>query len=145
MKKRVVLILVAVMMGIGAMGQKNKYEVRNGVGIIPEGTNVIEKGAVKGREDLTSIEIPSSITRIEEEAFKGCSGLKNIHIPASVAIIDEETFTYCGGLEKITVSPDNKFYDSREDCNAIIAKVVDILIVGCKNTSMARWGRRPNV
>jgi hypothetical protein len=34
----------------------------------------------------------------------------------------------------ITISKDNKVYDSREDCNAIIHTESNTLISGCKNT-----------
>ena len=44
------------------------YEVKNGEGIIPEGTTVIERGAFKDCEDLKSLIIPEGVTSIRDGA-----------------------------------------------------------------------------
>lgn len=44
---------------------------------------------------LTSIKIPSSVTRIGKKAFYGCSGLSTINIPNSVTSIGSEAFREC--------------------------------------------------
>ena len=49
-----------------------KYEVKDGVGIIPEGTTMIEKSAFENRSDLKSIVIPNSVTVIGQDAFRVC-------------------------------------------------------------------------
>ena len=49
-----------------------KYEIKDGVGIIPEGITVIENNAFEGEKDLKSIVIPASVTRIGNIAFKDC-------------------------------------------------------------------------
>ena len=46
-----------------------KYEVVNGVGIIPEGVTEIDNEAFYDCESLTSVEIPSSVTEIGYDAF----------------------------------------------------------------------------
>ncbi|MCM1367821.1 MAG: leucine-rich repeat domain-containing protein [Roseburia sp.] len=48
--------------------------------------------------NLTSIEIPNSVTRIECHAFNGCSSLTNIEIPSSVTSIGERAFHGCSSL-----------------------------------------------
>ena len=48
--------------------------------------------------------------------------------------IGESAFDGCSNLTSIIVSKDNKVYDSREDCNAIIHTKSNTLISGCKNT-----------
>ena len=50
-----------------------KYEIKDGVGIIPEGTTKIEWGAFYGCENLHSVLIPDSVTEIVNNAFYGCS------------------------------------------------------------------------
>ena len=48
-----------------------KYKIKDGVGIIPEGTTVIEIEAFRYCTGLTSIVIPDSVTKIGEDAFRG--------------------------------------------------------------------------
>ena len=90
--------------------------------------------AFEGCSDITSINIPASVTSIGFEAFFGCSSLKSISIPYSVTSIGDNAFCACSGLTSITVDEKNTKYDNRNNCNAIIEKESNTLIVGCKNT-----------
>lgn len=83
---------------------------------------------------LTSIEIPDSVKDICGHAFWGCTGLTSIFIPASVFDIQLYAFEGCSGLTSIKVAEDNTEYDSRNDCNAIIATNKNKLICGCMST-----------
>jgi hypothetical protein len=60
--------------------------------------------------------------------------LKTIYIGKHVEHIDVEVFAMAYKLEKITVCPENDVFDSREDCNAIIEKETDRLLLGCMGT-----------
>ena len=60
--------------------------------------------------------------------------LKTIYIGKHVEHIDVEVFVMAYKLEKITVCPENDVFDSREDCNAIIEKETDRLLLGCMGT-----------
>ena len=62
--------------------------------------------AFYGREDLTSMLIPSSVTTIGDEAFAGCVGIREITIPNSVISIGEKAFNNCDNLTSITI-PDS--------------------------------------
>lgn len=81
---------------------------------------------------ITSITFPNSVESIGTAAFMGC-GLTSVTIPCNVNWIDH-SFTYCSSLNTIKVDPGNSFFDSRNDCNAIIQSENDMLILGCKNT-----------
>ena len=93
--------------------------------------SVIEK---LPKAQLISFLISNNELEIGEEAFKGCFSLRNISIPPTVTKIRDVGFTHCPRLINITVSKDNKVYDSREGCNAIIHTESNMLIRGCKNT-----------
>ena len=60
--------------------------------------------------------------------------MTDIFIPASVNKIEKDAFSGCSDLEFISVSGDNKAYDSRDNCNAIIETASNKLIIGCKGT-----------
>ena len=78
--------------------------------------------------------IPDSVTEIQECAFCSKNDLTNVTIPKSVTKIGEGAFYACPDLESIIVDPYNLFYDSRDNCNAIIETATNTLIDGCKNT-----------
>ena len=101
---------------------------------IPESVTSIGSSAFNYCSGLTSITIPSSMTNIGSYAFDNCSGLTSITIPSSVTSIGDAAFSYCESISSITVSSNNTVYDSRGNCNAIIKKSNNELIVGCKNT-----------
>lgn len=109
-----------------------KYEIVNGVGIIPDGETTIMKEAFKGCKELTSVVIPSSVTDIGFYAFQYCSNLESITIPKSVVSIPSNAFAGCHNLKHIVVEDGNPNYDSRDNCNAIIRG--DTLMRGCVNT-----------
>ncbi|MBR5727187.1 MAG: leucine-rich repeat domain-containing protein, partial [Muribaculaceae bacterium] len=46
------------------------------------------------------------------------------------------TFSSCDNLSSIIVQAENQIYDSRDDCNAIIETSSNMLIQGCKNTTI---------
>ena len=60
--------------------------------------NAIGIFAFSGCSGLTSVTIPSSVTRIGSSAFRGCSGLTSVTIPSSVTSIEEYAFSGCSGL-----------------------------------------------
>ena len=81
---------------------------------------------------LASITIPSSVTTIDTWALDYCY-LTSLTIPASVISIGVQEVDY-DTLTSITVDSANKYYDSRNNCNAIIRKEDGTLVLGCKNT-----------
>lgn len=74
---------------------------------IPSSVTRIGDGAFSGCSSLTSINIPSSVTEIGDWAFKGCTSLTNIDIPSSVTKIGKDTFFNCKGLKSIYVFSEN--------------------------------------
>ena len=78
--------------------------------------------------------IPDSVMIINDFAFYGCNQLKDIIIPKNVIGIGDIAFYGCSGLNSIMVSEENKNYDSRNGCNAIIETSTNTLILGSNNT-----------
>lgn len=89
------------------------FEIKDGVAIIPEGTRAINY-----------------------EEFKDCTELKSVTIPQSVSIIGFCAFNGCSGLTRIVVEDGNPFFDSRDDCNAVIESDTNILYSGCQTTTI---------
>ena len=129
--------------------------------IVEEGVSSIGDNAFSGSSEIKSISLPNSITTIGYGAFIRCRNLKCVEIPDGVTYIGNGAFYWCSGLEKIiigknvnklgdgeeafkgcvslksiTVDNENKVYDSRENCNAIIETSKHRLILGCKNTKI---------
>ena len=102
--------------------------------IIGNGITSIGSFAFYDCTGLASIVIPDSITSIGANAFNSCTTLTSITIPNNVTRIGYHAFYGCAGLTTIIVENGNSFYDSRNNCNAIIETATNILIVGCKNT-----------
>ena len=103
---------------------------------IPNSVTSIGESAFENCSGLISVIIPNSVTNIGGYAFSGCSGLTSVTIPNSVTSIGEEAFYGCSSLTSITVEKGNTYYDSRDNCNAIIATKSNTLIRGCKNTDI---------
>ncbi len=123
--------------GTGAMAQGTPWsnymsEIKSL--IITNGVTSIGDGTFEHCDGLISIEIPNSVTSIGSSAFWGCSSLTSVTIPNSVTSIGASVFNWCDNLTSIIVGNGNLVYDSRNNCNAIIEKVSNTLITGCKNT-----------
>ena len=105
---------------------------------------------------LESFTIPKGVTYLGEYIFWNCPLITEMVIHDDVTYIGTTTFSKCTNLTKITigkslkslgsapklcdnlttiiVDPENPYYDSRNNCNAIISKETDILQWGCKTT-----------
>lgn len=103
---------------------------------LPNSLTHIDVNAFAGCSKLANVTIPNSVTQIGAFAFSGCSSFTSLTIPASVTNIESSITNYCVALKKITVDPNNKTYDSRGDCNAIIETATNTLISGCVATSI---------
>ena len=86
-----------------------------------------------GCGNLTSVSFPNTLVSIGFAAFESCGGLTSIVIPSSVALIEERAFSECHFVQ-ITVESENAYYDSRNNCNAIIETSTNKLMYGCGNT-----------
>lgn len=95
------------------------------------GLKEIRDGAFSGK-GITSIIIPENVTRIGKQAFN-YTKLDSLYIPDNVRFIGSEVIRNAP-VQSLKVSEKNKWYDSRNDCNAIMETATNTLVVGCKNT-----------
>ena len=120
-----------------------EFEVKDGVGIIPEGTTKIESNLFEKKDKLTSVTIPDSVTEIGERAFAGCTGLTSITIPDSVTEIGVDSFAGCENLKKVTIPysvttiKDGAFWCCKSLTEIVIPKSVNkighSIVAGCDN------------
>ena len=103
---------------------------------LPNSIKSIGDNAFSMCEKLPSITIPNSVITIKSAAFTQCRKLATITIPSSVTEIPYSIFSYCTNLTEIIVDSDNKVYDSRNGCNAIMETATDKLVSGCINTTI---------
>ena len=97
---------------------------------IPNSVTNIEEGTFYNCSSLKSVTISNGVIGIRQNAFLGCKALSSITIPKSVTNIETNAFSDCS-LQYIDVENGNNVYDSRNNCNAIIRKSDNTLILGC--------------
>lgn len=105
-----------------------KYEDKGCNALFDKGQGIILAGCQN-----TNLAHPE-ITGIFSRAFEQIP-FKNLVIPSNIRIIRENPFVGCP-LESIVVDEANPYFDSRDDCNAIIRKEDNVLQTGCKNTAI---------
>ena len=117
-----------------AFNEDNKEDGVSGLTsvTIPNSVIRIEFYAFGRCRFLTSVTIPNA--DIEGEVFVSCESLTSVTIGAGVSSIGGEAFAGCSSLTSITVDVANPYFDSRDNCNAIIETSTNTLIHGCKNT-----------
>ncbi len=100
----------------------------------PNSIKNIGESTFSGCRKLTLADgLPEYLENIGVYAFTYCYNLGDIYIPETVTNIDYRAFRESNPLS-LTVDPDNTIYDSRNNCNAIIQKSDDGLLVGCSKT-----------
>ena len=66
--------------------------------------------------------------------FTNCLSLISVYIGSDVTFIQPGAFGGCLNLTSIIVDPNNKYYDSRNNCNAINETKTNTLISGCSTS-----------
>lgn len=81
---------------------------------------------------ITEAVIGDCVVAIDSNAFIDCYLLKSINIPSGITAIWDDAFNGCYNVSSITVDESNTRFDSRNNCNAIIRKYDNTLVVGCR-------------
>ena len=78
---------------------------------------------------IKSIVIPNSVESIRDYCFYSCDSLTNVTIGKNLNYIGSSSFQFCPKL-KVSVSSENPYYDSRDNCNCLIETATNKLIAG---------------
>ena len=120
--------------GIESIGNKAFYSCGNLTSVsLPESILKIGEASFSGCEKLDTIAIPSKVVSIGTNAFLS-SKIKEVVIPATTTSIGKSAFLYCHSLTSIKVESGNLYYDSRNNCNAIIEAASNKLLEACSAT-----------
>ena len=120
---------------------------------IPNGIKKIGYRAFYHCTLTNGLNLPEGIEEIADEAFAGCTGYSELVLPASLKKIGKDVFSEIKvdmtsisavmamrgqntkpTFTSIKVNPANKYFDSREDCNALIRTKDNTLLLACENS-----------
>ena len=87
---------------------------------------------------LTSIKIPSSVTRIGKKAFYGCSGLSTINIPKNVTSIGSEAFSECKDQTAIIEEGETDI-TLQSGCFASVKKLIANRNISIQEDAVPHW------
>ena len=99
--------------------------------VLPASVRIIGESAF-ANANITNITLNDSVQYLGFGCLQS-NPLISLFIPASVYYFNPGNWGMSGALASIVVDPDNPYFDSRENCNAIINSNNE-LILGCKNT-----------
>lgn len=93
-------------------------EIRLSGEISEDTINMISEALKKNSSKKLAVDLSQTtgLTTIDYTAFKDCSNLTSVNIPGSVTFIDWEAFSGCTSLAELTVSESNVTYKSYENC-----------------------------
>ena len=75
----------------------------NGEVIIPEGVQIIKKGAFQGNDKIKRVIMPDSIIGIEPRAFADCPNLEETNLSSNLQILAMNAFRNCTQLKSVTI------------------------------------------
>lgn len=105
---------------------------------IPNNVTSIGASAFYGNWTKDEILVPNQIDSIAGSAFRGNNNVKSILIGKGLRKIGSYAFAQLSQVKEITVAAGNTYFDSRNNCNAIIEKATNTLVVGCSGTTIPK-------
>ena len=75
----------------------------NGEVTIPEGVEVIKKGAFQGNNKIKRVIMPDSVVGIEPRAFADCPNLQEVRLNDNLQVLGMNSFRNCTQLRAITI------------------------------------------
>ncbi len=105
---------------------------------LAEGTETVGRYAFYKAKNITSLELPSTLTEIKQGAFTGCAKLNGLHLPEHLTILEEDSFWGCKALQEISI-PDSVTAVGTyafSSCDALTA-----VHIGNISTGSIEWGK----
>jgi len=115
-----------------------KHSFNKGCGTI-EYTNAIDHlddEFLQCQMDLIEICLPKSVKKIGKYVLSSCAQLQRFVVGKNVCSIGIGALAYNSSLVELTVEEENKVFDSRGGCNAIIETSSNTMIRATKNTKI---------
>ena len=97
-----------------------------------------------GSSNLATAHVPEGITNINSNAFRRCYSITELTIPSTVTAIGQSIYNLQNvesadmptSTITISVSQSNAYYDSRDNCNAIIETATNKIVLGTRNSTI---------
>ena len=82
---------------------------------------VIDEGAFAGQTQMTSVELPESVTEIRDGAFRGCVNLQSVKMTPRVKSISNNAFNGCSSLQRVENLSDKSYvcHTAFESCGKL--------------------------
>ena len=106
------------------------YEIKNGEGIIPEGTKVVRTDVFRGRTDLTTVVLPASVKQIAAGGFLGCTNLEKVTLPKGTVRLE-----FTDSRRTFTITEDYPFETLSLDTITVNGLITNIL----RNDDINPW------
>lgn len=108
---------------------------------IPPTVSRICNGAFHYHEFLQSVVIPNSVRTIENSAFYGCANLEKIIIPNGVETIEKNAFVGCLSLESITIPDTLKSIGENafSGCGSLNCVIISNIVSWCNIDFRSDW------
>lgn len=148
MKKRrhiLLFLLLCLPLAFSDRGSRNADAALKASGdwmysVLQDGTVEIQGYTGKVRElripETIDGKIVTTVSNVNGIDLYEGSAVESLEIPSGITRISKDAFWLCGNLKTISVSPDNKKYDSRKNCNAVIETATNTLVLGCDGTKI---------
>lgn len=104
--------------------------------ILPDCVRSLECETFAGCNYLLNIQLSENLESIGQEALCSSSRMDSLFIPAKVSYIANDALSNTNNLKYLVVDKQNKFFDSRENCNALIETASNTLLRGSSHSTI---------